>query len=128
MANSVELTAAQEIILNRDFITLPNHVLAQCGNFSAEAHDLSVLMSRVALAGKMIARRLSQAGLVADTLGVTGEMNVQGEEVKKMDLYANRIFIRAFENSGLVCRLASEEMENPYYIPENCPIGRYTLL
>jgi fructose-1,6-bisphosphatase I len=33
-----------------------------------------------------------------------------------------------FKQSGLVCRLASEEMEKPYYIPENCPIGRYTLL
>jgi len=128
MANSIELTAAQETILNRDFVTLANHVLAQCGDYSAEAYDLSVLMSRIALAGKMIARRLSHAGLVADTLGVTGETNVQGEEVKKMDLYANRIFIRAFENSGLVCRLASEEMAEPYYIPENCPIGRYTLL
>ena len=28
----------------------------------------------------------------------------------------------------MVCRLASEEMEKPYYIPENCPVGRYTLL
>ncbi len=33
-----------------------------------------------------------------------------------------------FKQSGLVCRLASEEMEKPYYIPENCPLGRYTLL
>jgi fructose-1,6-bisphosphatase I len=45
-----------------------------------------------------------------------------------MDIYANDVFISVFKQSGLVCRLASEEMENPYYIPENCPIGRYTLL
>jgi fructose-1,6-bisphosphatase I len=45
-----------------------------------------------------------------------------------MDVYANEVFIAAFKQSGLVCRLASEEMEKPYYIPENCPIGRYTLL
>jgi fructose-1,6-bisphosphatase I len=55
-------------------------------------------------------------------------VNVQGEEVKQMDLYSNSVFISVFKQSGLVCRLASEEMENPYYIPENCPIGRYTLL
>jgi fructose-1,6-bisphosphatase I len=128
MGSSIELTAAQETILNRDFVTLSRHVLAQCGDYTAEAYDLSALMSRIGLAGKMIARRLSQAGLVEDTLGVTGEVNVQGEEVKRMDQYANRIFIRAFEQSGLVCRLASEEMEEPYYIPENCPLGRYTLL
>jgi fructose-1,6-bisphosphatase I len=88
----------------------------------------SALMNRIGLAGKMVSRRLSRAGLLEDALGVTGEVNVQGESVKKMDQYANRIFVRAFEQSGLVCRLASEEMEKPYYIPENCPIGRYTLL
>jgi fructose-1,6-bisphosphatase I len=85
-------------------------------------------MNRIALAGKLISRRLSKAGLMADVLGFTGETNVQGESVKKMDIYANDVFISVFKQSGLVCRLASEEMEKPYYIPENCPIGRYTLL
>jgi fructose-1,6-bisphosphatase I len=61
-------------------------------------------------------------------LGFTGNVNVQGESVKKMDVYANDVFISVFKESGLVCRLASEEMDEPYYIPENCPIGRYTLL
>ena len=51
-----------------------------------------------------------------------------GESVKKMDVYANDVFISVFKQSGLVCRLASEEMDKPYYIPENCPVGRYTLL
>jgi fructose-1,6-bisphosphatase I len=85
-------------------------------------------MTRIALAGKLIARRLSRAGLVEDALGFTGGVNVQGESVKKMDIYANEVFISVFKQSGLVCRLASEEMEKPYYIPENCPLGRYSLL
>jgi fructose-1,6-bisphosphatase I len=114
--------------LDRDCMTLSRHVLQQLQSFSAEAQDLSALMNRIALAGKLIARRLSRAGLVEDALGFTGRTNVQGESVKKMDLYANEVFISVFEQSGLVCRLASEEMEKPYYIPENCPIGRYTLL
>lgn len=114
--------------IDRDCTTLSRHVLQQFHSFSAEAQDLSALMSRIALAGKLIARRLSRAGLVEDALGFTGRVNVQGEAVKKMDLFANQVFISAFEQSGLVCRLASEEMEEPYYIPENCPIGRYTLL
>ncbi len=128
MAHGDRLHPEQETTLSRDFTTLARHVLTSLGNFTAEAYDLSALMSRIGLAGKMISRRLSCAGLLENTLGVTGEVNVQGEEVKTMDLYANRVFIRAFEQSGLVCRLASEEMEKPYYIPENCPIGRYTLL
>ncbi|MEB3274105.1 MAG: class 1 fructose-bisphosphatase [Prochlorothrix sp.] len=118
----------QELTLDRDCTTLSRHVLEQLNNFGAEAQDLSALMNRIALAGKLISRRLSRAGLMENTLGFTGETNVQGESVKRMDLYANQVFISAFKQSGLVCRLASEEMEKPYYIPENCPIGRYTLL
>jgi fructose-1,6-bisphosphatase I len=118
----------RESTLDRDCTTLSRHVLEQLQSFSPDAQDLSAIMTRIALAGKLIARRLSRAGLMEDVLGFTGDTNVQGESVKKMDLYANEVFISVFKQSGLVCRLASEEMEAPYYIPENCPIGRYTLL
>ncbi|GAB4229565.1 MAG: class 1 fructose-bisphosphatase [Stanieria sp.] len=114
--------------LDRDCTTLSRHVLQQFSAFTAEAQDISAIMNRIALAAKLISRRLSRAGLMAGALGFTGETNVQGESVKKMDVYANEVFISVFKQSGLVCRLASEEMDQPYYIPENCPIGRYTLL
>jgi fructose-1,6-bisphosphatase I len=114
--------------LDRDCTTLSRHVLQQLQSFSPDAQDLSALMNRIALAAKLIARRMNRSGLVEDALGFTGRTNVQGEDVKRMDVFANQVFISAFEQSGLVCRLASEEMEKPYYIPENCPIGRYTLL
>lgn len=126
--SDMEPILAHEYALDRDCTTLSRHVLQQFSDFSPEAQDLSALMSRIALAAKLIARRLTRAGLVEDALGFTGQTNVQGEAVKKMDVYANQVFISVFEQSGLVCRLASEEMEKPYYIPENCPIGRYTLL
>ena len=119
---------SHEATLDRDSMTLSRHVLQQLQSFGPDAQDVSALMSRIALAGKLIARRLSRAGLVEDALGFTGRENVQGESVKKMDVYANDVFISVFKQSGLVCRLASEEMEEPFYIPENCPIGRYTLL
>ena len=114
--------------LDRDCTTLSRHVLEQLQSFDSNAQDLSAIMNRIALAGKLITRRLSRAGLMEGALGFTGNVNVQGEAVKKMDLYANEVFISVFQQSGLVCRLASEEMEAPYYIPENCPIGRYSLL
>lgn len=117
-----------EYALDRDCTTLSRHVLQQLQTFSPDAQDLSALMNRIALAGKLIARRLSRAGLIEGALGFTGGVNVQGESVKSMDVFANEVFISAFKQSGLVCRLASEEMEKPYYIPENCPVGRYTLL
>jgi fructose-1,6-bisphosphatase I len=125
---SLQPLVIPEHSLDRDCTTLSRHVLQQLKSFSPDAQDLSSIMNRIALAGKLIARRLSRAGLMADVLGFTGETNVQGESVKKMDIFANEVFISVFKQSGLVCRLASEEMEKPYYIPENCPIGRYTLL
>jgi fructose-1,6-bisphosphatase I len=126
--DNTHLQFAREFALDRDCTTLSRHVLQQLQSFGPEAQDLSAMMNRIALAGKLIARRLSRAGLMEGALGFTGSTNVQGEAVKKMDIYANEVFISVFEQSGLVCRLASEEMEEPYYISENCPIGRYTLL
>ena len=117
-----------EYSLDRDSQTLSQHVLQQFSDFSPQAQDISAIMNRIALAAKLVSRRLSRAGLMAGALGFTGETNVQGESVKKMDIYANDVFISVFKQSGLVCRMASEEMEEIYYIPENCPIGRYTLL
>lgn len=128
MVDAHPLLLDRDSILDRDCMTLSRHVLEQLNSFSAEAQDLSAIMTRIALAGKLIARRLSRAGLMDGVLGFTGETNVQGESVKRMDVYANEVFISVFKQSGLVCRLASEEMDEPYYIPENCPIGRYTLL
>lgn len=128
MMTDVERSLVEEHSLDRDCTTLSRHVLQQLHSFNAEAQDLSALMNRIALAAKIISRRLSRAGLMEGALGFTGNINVQGESVKKMDIYANDVFISVFKQSGLVCRLASEEMEKPYYIPENCPIGRYTLI
>ncbi|MGP1384604.1 MAG: class 1 fructose-bisphosphatase [Thainema sp.] len=128
MVDSTAQPITQEFSIDRDCTTLSRHVLQQLQSYGPDAQDLSALMNRIALAGKLVARHLTRAGLVENALGFTGGTNVQGEAVKKMDLYANRVFISAFEQSGLVCRLASEEMDDPYYIPENCPIGRYTLL
>jgi len=122
------LQFAREYALDRDCTTLSRHVLQQLQSFAPEAQDLSAIMNRIALAAKLIARRLSRAGLMEGALGFTGGINVQGESVKKMDTYANEVFISVFEQSGLVSRLASEEMEHPYYISENRPTGRYTLL
>ncbi len=128
MQHLEEQLVIPEHSLDRDCTTLSRHVLQQFSSFTAEAQDISAIMNRIALAAKLVSRRLSRAGLMAGALGFTGETNVQGESVKKMDIYANEVFISVFKQSGLICRLASEEMEKPYYIPENCPIGRYTLL
>lgn len=114
--------------LSRDVLTLSRHVLQQFDNFSPEAQDFSALLTRVALAGKMIGRRLSQAGLLENALGVTGSVNIQGEVQQQMDDYANRAFVHVLEQTGLVCRIVSEEMRAPARLPENCSLSRFALL
>ena len=89
--------------------------------------EFSALLAHIGLAGKTIARDLRRAGLI-DITGTTGETNIQGEAVKKLDAIANETMINVFRHSGLVCALASEEMERPLYLSENWPGGKYMLL
>jgi fructose-1,6-bisphosphatase I len=113
--------------MNREALTL--------GRFSTETQDgdrtatweFSMLLAQIGLAGKMITHDLRRAGLL-DILGTTGEMNVQGEAVKKLDTIANETLIKALQHGGLVCALASEEMEKPMFLSENWPQGKYMLL
>lgn len=105
---------------------LIRHLLAEAPGGPAQAAPFIGLLTQVAWAAKVIARALRQAGLV-DLLGVTGGVNVQGEAVKKLDLFANQTFIDAFRETGLVCAVVSEEMEGPYLLAEDCERAGYAL-
>jgi fructose-1,6-bisphosphatase I len=89
--------------------------------------EFASLLAQIGLVGKLIAQDLRRAGLI-DILGTTGEINVQGETVKKLDEIANETFLKVFHHSGLVCALASEEMEKPILLQENWPQAKYMLL
>jgi fructose-1,6-bisphosphatase I len=107
--------------------TLTRYVLSQQQVYPGASGELSVLLTQIGLAAKIISRELSRLGFGA-LWGETGETNVQGEEVKRLDQFANDTFIHVFGHSGLVCTLISEEMEKPLHLAENCPRAKYTLL
>ena len=108
-------------------VTISRYILEHAESHSDEGGDLSGLLCDIALTGKMIAQEVRKAGLV-DILGQTGTINVQGEEVQKLDDYANECFIKNFDHSGRVCVMASEEEEGPIPIPEKFKCGDYVLL
>ncbi len=85
------------------------------------------LLSDIALAAKMIGREVNKAGLV-EILGRAGEENVHGEEVQKLDLYANEVIFKALDHTGRLACMASEESEGFIPIPEKFPTGDYVLL
>jgi fructose-1,6-bisphosphatase I len=108
-------------------ITLTRHIIQTQAAHPGATGEFSSLMAQIGLVGKMISNDLRRAGLI-NILGTTGETNVQGEAVKKLDEIANESFLKVFQHSGLVCALASEEMEKPVQLPENWPHGKYMLL
>src|SRR5574341_2555695 len=93
-------------------LTVDRFISAQPSWTAADPESWKCLFAAVGLAGKRLAHNLRRAGLL-NILGTTGETNVQGEVVKKLDQIANDTFVQVFEHSGLVCVLASEEMEKP---------------
>ena len=90
------------------------------GHFSGLLRDLT-------LAFKVIWREVSKAGLV-DILGATGRENISGDEVKKLDVFADDVIYRAMDHGGHLCVMASEENEDVLHIPDQYPTGRYALL
>src|SRR6185295_9957870 len=72
--------------------------------------ELSRLLRDIGIASKIVNREVNKAGLV-DILGGHGTMNIQGEDVMKLDMYANEQFIQALSSGGETCAIASEENE-----------------
>lgn len=78
--------------------------------FPYASGELSQLLRGISLASKIINREVRVAGL-SNILGSTGYYNVQGEEVKKLDEFANEAMIRCLSATQSVCLMGSEENE-----------------
>lgn len=107
--------------------TLERHILDRQRQTPGATGDFTALFQQIALAGKLINARVRQAGL-AGILGLTGQTNVQGEQVQKLDEFANTVIIRSCEAGGHLCAMASEEEEDLIRIPDRYPTGKYVLM
>lgn len=90
------------------------------GNFTA-------LFSDLLIAAKIISHRVNKAGLI-NILGEAGYSNVQGEEVQKLDEFANSTVIKTMEHGGHLSGMVSEESEGIIRIPDSYPRGHYLLV
>lgn len=105
-----------------------NHFIAQRELLPPdEKAGFAALLAEIGVVGKLVAQDLRRAGLI-DIQGTTGETNIQGETVKKLDVIANDTFVNVLQSSGCVCALASEEMEKPVILSGNQPRGKYMVL
>lgn len=108
-------------------ITIERHITETQRRFPEARGNFSALMSDIAFAAKIISASVNRAGLV-DILGETGDENVQGERVKKLDRYADDTLVRVVGQGGQVCAMASEEREEIVRVPLDSPRGRYVLV
>lgn len=88
--------------------TLSEFINEQQTAFPYAKGDLTRLLNHIGVASKLVNREVNAAGLV-DILGKAGKSNIQGEDVMKLDEFANEKFIRVLGSSGEVCAIASEE-------------------
>ncbi len=109
------------------FMTLSRHIIEGEKMHPEATGELSALLTDLSLAAKVISLEVNKAGLV-DILGFTGDENVHGERVKKLDMYAHDMMFHAMDHGGHLAVMASEEEEDIIHIPDHHQIGKYVLL
>jgi fructose-1,6-bisphosphatase I len=97
--------------VNRTVLTLDEFTLQQLRQFPSATGELSRLLRDLALAAKRVNVEVNKAGLV-DILGDAGSINVQGEDVKKLDIYANNQFMGVLKHGISCAGIGSEEMDD----------------
>nr|WP_294796560.1 class 1 fructose-bisphosphatase [uncultured Mucilaginibacter sp.] len=93
--------------------TLGQFIIEKQADFPFAKGELSRLLRDIGIAAKLVNREVNKAGL-ADIIGEAGTENIQGENQKKLDVYANEQFISALSYGGECCIVVSEE--NDEYI------------
>lgn len=109
------------------FLTIERHILDEQRYHPEATGVLTSLLYDMALAAKVIASKTTRAGL-AEILGATHGINIQGETQQKLDILADRTIYRLHDHTGRLAGMASEEHEGIIPIPPKYPTGKYVLL
>ncbi len=107
--------------------TLTQFLLNEQRSYPKSTGNFTALFSDLVVAAKVISREVNKAGLI-DILGAAEYTNVQGEEVQKLDEYANDTLVKTMEHGGHLSGMASEEVDDVISIPDGMPKGDYLLL
>jgi len=97
--------------VNRQVLTLDEFTIQQLREFPQATGELSSLLRDIGLAAKRVNVEVNKAGLV-DILGDSGEVNIQGEDVKKLDVFANNQFTAVLRHGISCAGIASEEIDD----------------
>jgi fructose-1,6-bisphosphatase I len=106
-------------------VTVSRYILDNQRLHPEATGELSGLLSELIVAAKTISAEVNMAGL-ADVIGLSGKVNIQGENVQKMDEFANNTIIRRMARCGYLCAMASEEEDEVIPVTDSYE-GKYTL-
>ena len=106
--------------------TLVQHIRQQENNTPGATGEFTNLMNEIMVASKIISLEINSAGIGEDIFGLTGKINIQGEEVKKLDEFSDITFTKLIGQSGTVCAITSEEKDEPLIIEDNP--GKYIFM
>ena len=97
--------------ISQNVLTLDEFRFSEQRNFPQATGELSTLLRDISFAAKLINAEVNKAGL-ADLLGDAGIINIQGEEVKKLDIFANDTLINCLKRGISCAGVVSEELDD----------------
>ena len=107
--------------VNRNVTTLDEFTISSLRDVPNATGELSGLLRNIGLAAKKVNVEVNKAGLV-DILGDAGSINVQGEDVKKLDIFANNQFTGVLQHGISCAGIASEELDD--YVAFDDPVSK----
>jgi len=88
--------------------------MAEVAMLNPELSELTTLFGAIDTSCKAITNMVKRSQLPSsETLGLEGEVNIQGEDQKKLDVITNDVLKRALRFTGKLGVLASEEEDTP---------------
>jgi len=113
--------------MQKESLTITQHIWQQQHNFPQSRGAFSELLYEIALVGKIMSREVNKAG-IAEAYGLMGDVNIQGEEVQKLDVFAQNTFVNILGHCGHLCAMASEEEEGIVELSKEKECGQYVML
>jgi fructose-1,6-bisphosphatase I len=109
-------------------ITITQFLIDEQRKIDGATGEFTLLLNDIVTACKKISVAVNKGALVG-TMGNLESQNIQGEKQKQLDVITNEIFLESNQWAGYIAGMASEEMDDPYDIPEKYRQGgKYLLL
>jgi fructose-1,6-bisphosphatase I len=111
----------------RKTITLQEFIMDAQAEFPFVSGQLTRLLTDIGVAAKIVNHQVNRAGL-AGILGEAGSENTHNEAQQKLDVFADRTFMRILTAGKSVAGIGSEEQEDYILCGDQGKSGKYVVM